>query len=63
MEKIIKRLHHIDTFACADGEVYIGGKDEYGKDFSIVFEAHEFLTWIDMGYIKKQVIKNIKENY
>ena len=60
MEKNTKRLHHIDTFASGDNEVYLSGKDEHGKDFAIVFEAHEFLSWIDTDYIKERLIEDYR---
>ena len=56
-----KNLHDINTFACSDNEVYLAGKDEHGKDFTIVLNAFELLEWIDVKYIKKQTIKYIKE--
>ena len=61
---IHKRLHEINTFQCTkDNELYLRGKDEMGKDFTIVFDAFNFLEWIDkeqIQYIKKQTIKYIK---
>jgi len=61
---INKRLNDIDTFQCADNELYLRGKDEMGEDFTIVFDAFDFLRWIDkeqIEYIKKQTIKYIKQ--
>jgi len=62
---IHKRLHEINTFSCTkDNELYLRGKDEYGKDFTIVFDSFNFLEWIDreqIQYIKKQTIKYIKQ--
>ena len=62
---IHKRLHEINTFQCTkDNELYLRGKDEMGKDFTIVFDAFNFLEWIDkkqIQYIKKQTIKYIKQ--
>jgi len=60
---INKRLHQINTFQCVDNELYLRGKDEMGNDFTIVFDAFNFLEWIDkeqIQYIKKQTIKYIK---
>ena len=61
---IHKRLHEINTFQCTkDNELYLRGKDEMGKDFTIVFDAFNFLEWINkdqIQYIKKQTIKYIK---
>ena len=56
-----KRLHDINTFACSDNEVYLSGKDENLKDFTIVLNAFELLEWLDVKYIKKQTIKYVKE--
>ena len=56
-----KRLHDINTFACSDNEVYLSGKDERLKDFTIVLDAFELLEWLDVKYIKKQTIKYIKQ--
>ena len=55
-----KRIHDINTFACSDNEVYLAGKDENGKDFTIVLNAFELLEWLDIKHIKKQTIKYIK---
>ena len=61
---IHKRLHEINTFQCTkDNELYLRGKDENGDDFTIVFDAFNFLEWIDkeqIQYIKKQTIQYIK---
>jgi hypothetical protein len=60
----LKRLHEIYTFQCSDNELYLAGKDENGDDFTIVFDAFNFLEWIDreqIQYIKKQTIKYIKQ--
>ena len=56
-----KNLHDINTFYCSDNEVGLSGKDEKGKDFTIILNAFELLEWIDVKYIKKQTIKYIKE--
>tara|TARA_R110002110_G_scaffold64449_11_gene178131 strand:- start:1206 stop:1397 length:192 start_codon:yes stop_codon:yes gene_type:complete len=61
---IYKNLHDINTFQCLDNELYLVGKDENGDDFTIVFDAFNFLEWIDkeqIQYIKKQTIKYIKQ--
>ena len=55
-----KNLHDINTFACSDNEVYLAGKDENGKDLTIVLNAFELLEWLDIKYIKKQTIKYVK---
>ena len=60
---IYKNIHDINTFSCADNEVYLSGKDEDGEDITIVFSAFEFLSWIgkdEIKYIKEQTIKHIK---
>ena len=62
--EILKRMNNINTFQCCDGEVYLRGTDEQGKDFMICWDAYDFLNWIDadaVKYIKEQVIKHIKE--
>ena len=62
-DMIWKNLHDINTFQCCEGELYLRGKDEQGKDFTICFDAYNFLNWIDtdtVKYIKEQVIKHIK---
>ena len=60
---IHKNMHDINTFQCTtDNELYLGGTDEYGKDFTICFDAFEFLDWIDteqIAYIKKQVKRHV----
>ena len=62
--EILKRMNNINTFQCCDGEVYLRGTDEQGKEFMICWDAYEFLNLIDkdtVKYIKEQVIKHIKE--
>jgi len=62
--EILKRMNDINTFQCCDGEVYLRGTDEQGKDFTVCWDAYDFLNWIDtdtVKYIKEQVIKHIKE--
>jgi len=59
--KITKRLHDINTFmSTPDNETYLVGMDEYGKDFTIVFNTIELLEWLDKKYMKKQVKEYIK---
>ena len=61
---IHKRLHEINTFQCVDNELYLRGKDEWGKDFTLCFDAFNFLEWIDkeqIEYIKEQTIKYIQQ--
>ena len=63
-EPIHKAMRDINTFQCCDGEVYLRGTDEYGKDFTICYDAYDFLNWIDseqIEYIKERLIKHIKE--
>ena len=62
-ELIHKAMNDINTFQCCDGELYLRGTDEYGKDFQVCFDAYNFLNWIDteqIKYIKEQIIKHIK---
>ena len=62
-ELIHKAMNDINTFQCCDGELYLRGTDEYGKDFQVCFDAYNFLNWIDteqIEYIKEQLIKHIK---
>ena len=62
-ELIHKRMNDINTFQCVDNELYLRGTDEYGRDFQVVFDAYNFLDWIDtenIEYIKEQLIKYIK---
>ena len=61
--EIQKRLHEINTFQCCENELYLRGNDEHGEDFTICFDAFDFLDWIDteqIEYIKEQTIKYIK---
>ena len=63
-KEITKAMNDINTFQCCDRELYLRGKDEYGDDFQVVFNAYNFLEWIDtdqVEYIKEQLIKHIKE--
>ena len=56
-------MHNINTFQCTtDNELYLSGRDEWNKDFTIYFSAFEFLEWIDteqIAYIKEQVKKHV----
>lgn len=58
-----KRLNDIDTLqATTTNELYIGGTDEEGNDFTIIIDSFNFLQWIDsdtIEYIKEQTIKHI----
>jgi hypothetical protein len=56
-----KNIHDLNTFQCVDNEIYLSGKDESGKDTTVVFNAIELLTWLDIDYIKKQIIKFIQQ--
>ena len=63
-EMIHKRLHEINTFQCVGNELYLGGKDEMGNDFTLCFAAFNFLEWIDtehIEYIKQKVIEYVEE--
>ena len=60
---IHKRLHEINTFQCLDNELYLRGKDEMGEDFTVCFDAFNFLEWIDkeqIDYIKQKVIEYVE---
>jgi len=58
---ITKRMHDIDTFmSTPENETYLSGKDEYGKEFTMVFNTIELLEWLDKKYMKKQVKEYIK---
>ena len=56
-----KHLHDFNTYYCYRNEVVISGKDENGKDFTIVFDTIELISWLDLPYMKEQAIKHIKE--
>ena len=56
-----KNLHDINTYQCHRNEVYLGGKDENGKNITIVFDTIELLEWLDLSYMKEQAIKHIEE--
>ena len=56
-----KHLHDINTFACNDNEIYLGGLDENGDNLTVVLNAIELLQWLDIEFIKGQSIKYIKE--
>ena len=63
LESEHKAMNNINTVQCCDGELYLRGTDEYGKDFQVCFNAYDFLDWIDteqIEYIKEQLIKHIK---
>ena len=63
-EPICKRMNDINSFQICDGEIYLRGTDEYGEDFIMTYDAYNFLNWINseqVGYIKKKLIKHIKE--
>tara|TARA_R110000787_G_C13246029_1_gene428826 strand:- start:374 stop:655 length:282 start_codon:yes stop_codon:yes gene_type:complete len=58
-----KAMHDINTFQAHANEIYLRGKDERGEDFTIVFDAFDFLEWIDkdqIDYIKEQLTKYIE---
>tara|TARA_R100001510_G_C7613834_1_gene176563 strand:- start:521 stop:703 length:183 start_codon:yes stop_codon:yes gene_type:complete len=54
-----KNLHDINTFQCVENEVFLVGKDENGRDTTIVLSSLELLEWLDMKYIKEQTLKYI----
>ena len=60
---IFKRMNDINTFQCAEGDIFLRGTDEYGNCLQISFCAYDFINWIsteEIGYIKEQIIKHIK---
>jgi len=58
--EIKKRIHDINTFmSTEDNETYLVGKDENGKDFTMVFNTIELLEWLDIDYMKSQSKKYI----
>ena len=60
-KRITKRLHDINSFmSTPDNETYLVGKDEYGKEFTMVFNTIELLEWLDKKYMKEQAKKYIK---
>jgi hypothetical protein len=58
--EITKRIHDVNTFmSTEDNETYLVGKDENGKDFTMVFNTIELLEWLDIDYMKSQSKKYI----
>jgi|TARA_R100001443_G_C3356032_1_gene177975 hypothetical protein len=60
-ERQFKNIHDINTFQCVENEVYLGGTDENGEDITIVFSTFELLEWLEISYMKEQLIKYINE--
>lgn len=58
---ITKNIHEINTFYCSKNEVHLVGKDEHGKDFTIVLNSIELLEWLDINYIKEQTLIYIQD--
>ena len=54
-------IHDVCSFACKDNEIYLGGKNEFGEDITIVFNAIEILEWFDIIHIKDEAIKYITQ--
>ncbi len=55
-----KRLNDINTFmSTEDNETILQGTDEYGEDFSIVFDTIELLDWLDIEHMKSKANKYI----
>tara|TARA_R100000654_G_scaffold70961_1_gene101587 strand:+ start:715 stop:924 length:210 start_codon:yes stop_codon:yes gene_type:complete len=50
-------IHDLNTFQCADNEVYLRGVDNKGEDILLVFPANEILDWLDIEYIRGEVLK------
>lgn len=58
--EITKRIHDVNTFmSTEDNETYLVGKDENGKDFTMVFDTIELLEWLDIDYMKSKSKKYI----
>tara|TARA_R110002153_G_scaffold23786_2_gene76500 strand:+ start:163 stop:456 length:294 start_codon:yes stop_codon:yes gene_type:complete len=63
-ELIHKRMNDINTFQCAEGDIFLRGTDEYGDCLQLSFCAYDFINWIsteEIDYIKEQIIKHIKK--
>ncbi len=56
-----KNLHDINTFQCHRNDVYLTGKDENGKDITIVFNTIELLEWLNTKHMKEEAIKYIQD--
>ena len=55
-----QRLNDINTFmSTEDNETILQGTDEYGEDFSIVFDTIELLDWLDIEHMKSKANKYI----
>ena len=58
--EITKRIHDVNTFmSTEDNETYLVGKDENGKEFTMVFNTIELLEWLNIDYMKSQSKKYI----
>ena len=55
---LIKNIHDLTTFHCIgeNNEVFISGKDENGKDITLVFNAFEFIILL-MPILTLELIK------
>jgi peptidase E len=60
MKEEIMYLHSINTFACHDNEVYIRAVNNRGVDTLLVIPADEVLEWVDISYVREQVIKHYR---
>lgn len=52
------------SYATKDGEFYLIGDDEMGKELTIVFSSYDFLMWIDdstKDMLKERLIEQIEE--
>ena len=56
-----KNLHDINNFQCHINDVYLTGKDENGKDITIVFNTIELLEWLNTKHMKEEAIKYIQD--
>jgi hypothetical protein len=59
-EEITKRLHDIHTFmSTEDNETYLVGRDENGKDFTLVLDTINALEYLNIKHMKEQSKKYI----
>jgi len=54
-------IHDINTFQAYENEVYLRGKDNYGEDITLVFNAFELLEWLHIDEIRASVLKYVNE--
>ena len=54
-------IHDINTFQVVSNEVYLRGKNHYGEDITLVFNAFELLEWLHIDEIRKSVLEYVKD--